>query len=735
MLVVTVALLLAGAVPPAGGATGGASAGGAGAPGASGVDGGEGIASLDAAPMAQQAENNTTVRHRDPESVEEEEGNLAGIQRRLGGQMRNVTVDCSQGIQVGDFDACEDLNGSYSDSLSKYVEVTGGGDTNGSRTAEEYRDLREGTSRLASQVQRFRETHRAYREARANGNTSRARRLARDMLTLEERIQRTGADVTSSADAIANRTDRSSDDIRENTRAVTANVTNTTRTVADAMFVRTGMTATRSGAGPVSAEDPLVVTGRVRTENGSTVRNGSVVLATGPGPGAAVLNRTRAHLNESGGYELSYRPTAIRPGNRTLSLRYQPPPTSVYREANASVNATVERVRVALAVRSTPERLRYNESMAVGATVATAGDESVALGGAPLALRIDGRTLTTNRTGRNGTTQLRARLPAEVANGTRPLTVGVPSGGERAVTVESVERQVRIRSTATTLDLRTVETAPGARSVRVTGRLTAREGGVPGQSVAVRVDDQLVSTPETNATGHYRGTVTVPNASYPASGRAAVGVVAAFDGTGTNLEATRARQEVTLGSGGTASSDGELNRLVGFARANPTVTGAGAVATVGLLAGAGFLLVRRRRERDAGESPAEGASASAPGVSGGRGGAASGAAVGPDVETVREALSEGAYTRTILSGYAALRGGLSVGASPAVTYWEFYRQASEAGLPESQLDALRDVTEAFERVSFAGEAPDEETAVAVLERVRAALGEGESGVDAAGADD
>lgn len=106
----------------------------------------------------------------------------------------------------------------------------------------------------------------------------------------------------------------------------------------------------------------------------------------------------------------------------------------------------------------------------------------------------------------------------------------------------------------------------------------------------------------------------------------------------------------------------------------------------------------------------------------------------PDITAVRDALSAGAYSRAVLSGYAALRQGLAVAEGPA-THWEFYRMAADSGLSEAQLDALREVTEAFERVSFAGEAPDEETAATVLERVRAALDEGDSGVEAAGADD
>ncbi|WP_276257990.1 DUF4129 domain-containing protein [Haloglomus litoreum] len=680
-----------------------------------------------------QAENNTTaVRHRDPDATDEA-GNLAAIRGQLAGRMGEITVDCSEGIRIGNYDACDEMNGSYSDALSKYVDVTGrdaGGTEDGTQSAEDYRELQRETRELANETQQFQQTYREYREARRNGNTTRVRRLARELLELREGIQRTGTNVSRSANDVGNRTGISLAAVEQNTQAVTANVTNTTETVVVDVFVPTAMTVSRVGQGNVSARDPLVVTGRVQTANGTAVPNGTVVLATGPGRGARLIDRTRVAVNESGAYRLTYRPTTIPPGERTLSLRYQPPLASVYLPANGTVDTTIEQIRAQLAVGETPETLRYRDEIRAVARVTGGEGESIALQRVPLALRVDGQTLAGAETNGTGDAVLRSRLPAGITPGNRTLTVAGATRG-RAVIVGSISRDVRVAPTEAALDARAVQTSAGARTIRVVGRLRADGQGVPAQDLGVRVDGRLVTTLETNATGHYRKTVTVPNASFPATGTGDVGVVVTFDGAGTNLESTRVRQQLTLQRGATASSGGVFDQVVGFVEANPAVVAGGVV--LGLLFVAGAFLFLRRRGDEASESVVA-AESSAGGAD--DGGTEGDVERGPGVEAVQEALGDGAYARAVLSGYAAVRRGLPVPEQSSVTHWEFYRRASEAGLSERQLEALRDVTEAFERVSFAGQTPDEDEAASIVETVRNALGDGsDTSVDAARADD
>ena len=726
VLVLVVALLLAGIAP----------AGGVGSADATAGDAGE-VTSVSATVGSLQAENNTTVRHRDPDETGED-GNLAAVRRNLAGRMGEISVDCSEGIRIGNYDACEELNGSYSDALSKYVDVTGrdaGGTENDTQSAESFDDLQDETREFANETQRFRETYREYQEARRNGNTTRARRLARELLELRNGIQRTGANVSRASNEVGNQTGVSLAAVRENTQAVTANVSNTTDTVVTDIFVSTAITATRAETGNVSARDPLVVTGEVRTDNGTLVRSGSIVLVTGPGRGSRTVDRTRVAVADDGTYRLTYRPVTVRTGDRTLAVRYEPPATSVYLPANESVDATIEGVRASVEVSDTAEAVRYRDSVRTGATVTTtASGEPVALQGVPLEIRVDGRTLATGRTNATGVATLQSRFPAGIAPGERTLTVVGPSSN-RAVTVDRVSRTLQVRSTATALDVRAVQTAVGERSVRVAGRLEARDGGVPAQELAVRIDGQQVGTVETNATGHYRETVLLPNASAPSTGSEQVALVVAFDGAGTNLESTRARQQLSV-QGAEASANGGISSgIIGSLRENPLVAGAAGLSVVGLLVAGGVVLVRRRRE-SADEGATGGVATSgqveSPGEAGKSG---DGPAAGPDEATIRDALSNGEYARAVLSGYAAVRRGLPVGEAPAVTHWEFYRRAAESGLSEARLEALRDVTEAFERVSYAGETPGEEEAATVLERVRNVLDENESDVDATAADD
>ena len=635
--------------------------------------------------------------------------------------MNEITVDCSEGIRVGDYDACEELDedGEYGDALSKYVEVTGqdGGDED-SETAESYRDLREDQQEFANETSEFQQTYQEYQEARRNGNTSRARQLARELLELREDIQRTGTNVSRSANNLGNRTGVSLESVEQSTRSVSRNVSNTTETVATTVFIPTTMTATREGGGNISARDPLIVSGTVQTANGSRVPNGSVVLATGPGRDAPVVSRTRTAVNASGEYRLSYQPTAIRTGNRTLSVRYVPPAASVYRTANASVQATVEVVQATVSLRDVNDTVQYGDAVGGVATLnITADGANTSLPGVPLTASLDGRELAANRTGSNGSVALRGALPARIDPGAQTLRVRGLSAG-RAVVVEPASREVRVQSSTPQLDARAVQTAIAERRVRVVGQLLAEGDGVPEQEIAVRIGGQQVRTLQTNASGYYRGTVMIPNVSFPATGQASLGVVVAYDGTGTNLESARTRQAVVVRSGAAAES-GVGDRIVGFVGSNPVAVGGGAVVGLGLLAAGGFVAMRRRRTSE-GTAASGDDSAQPTGATPVSGDTSEESDRSPDITAVRDALSAGAYSRAVLSGYAALRQGLAVAEGPA-THWEFYRMAAESGLPEAQLDALREVTEAFERVSFAGQTPDEDIATTVVEAVETAL--------------
>ncbi|TSD16165.1 hypothetical protein DP107_03090 [Haloglomus irregulare] len=526
--------------------------------------------------MSAQQANNTTVRHEDPDETNQD-GDLSRVSGVLAGQLGEISVDCSEGIRVGNYDACEELDadGEYGDALSKYVDVTGrDGDDEDSETAESYRDLQEEQQEFANETREFRQTYQEYQEARRNGNTSRARQLARELLELRGDIQRTGTNVSRSATEVSNRSGVSLESVEQNTRLATRNVSNTTKTVVTTVFLPTAMTATREGTGNISARDPLVVSGTVQTSNGSRVPNGSVVLATGPGRDAPVVSRTRAAVNASGEYRLSYQPTTVRTGNRTLSVRYVPPAASVYRAANVSVQATVEPVVATVALQDVTGTVRYGDTVGGIATLELAADGvNTSLPGVPLTTSLGGRELVTSRTGPDGRVTLRGPLPVRVAPGTQPLRVRGPSAG-RAVVVEPTRQEVRVQSSATQLDARAVQTATGERRVRVVGRLLAQGEGIPEQEVAVRIGGQQVRTLRTNASGYYPGTVTVPNASSPAAGQASLSVVVAYDGTGTNLESARTRQAVSVRSG-VAAESGVGDRIVAFVGSNPVAVGGG----------------------------------------------------------------------------------------------------------------------------------------------------------------
>jgi hypothetical protein len=731
VLVVLLTLMLAGSLPPVT------------ASGAEAVDD-TSNAEVDAVESdvgSLQQEDNETVRQRDPGEVGED-GDLAAVRRQLTGRMGEITIDCSWGIRIGNYDACDELDGEYNDALSKYVEVTGqegdggdgdgdgGGDGDGDGADTSFTDLQQEQREFANETREFRRTIREYREAQRNGNTTRARQLARELLQLQSDIQQTGRNLSETSESIRNQTGTSLVAIRQNTDAVTANVTERTEEVVTMTFVPTTITAARDGEGDSSARQPIVVRGEIETTEGTQIHRGEIVLVTGTDPGSRVIEGTATEITENGTYRLTYRPTNITPGPRTLLVRYRPPQTSVYLPANETFETDIEAIRITPSVGETVDSVSYGEAVAteVRLTVAGIDNGEIGLRGIPLAIRVDGQTLARGRTSATGTTTLQSGFPAGIPPGEHTLSI-VGQSSDQAVLVEPVRRELRVDSTGTDLRLRATQTGDGERSVRVVGRLEAREEGVSGQELEVRIDGQLMATVETDVSGSYRGTISVPDDSSPATGSQTIGLSVEFDGAGTNLESTRASEQVTVQTGMGQSDEGAsgvVPQVVSIAQSDPLLVGGGTVLALGLLGGGVYVVMRRRWDDTpstagpVGREPA--LTATDPSSSSTEDGD-TGPAPGPDIETARDALEKGAYTPAVVTGYAAARRELSVPDSPEITPREFYDRANEADLSDDRLEALRELTTVFERVRFAGLRPDRSDARKALDCAQTVLSE------------
>jgi len=657
------------------------------------------------------AANNTTVRHRNPDR-RDGDGDLAAVRDHLAGEMREIVVDCSRSVGVGEFEPCEGLNGSYGDALSKYVEVSretaGDGDD---RTARSFRRTRREGREYARTVREFRETYESYREAREGGNTSRARRTARELRALAADAERTGGNLTRS---LGNLT-RSGTDVGPASRAVNDTTANVSRTVAGIegdLFVATETTA-RANASAVSFRDPLVVTGRVTTANGTAVAGATVGLSRLLNGTVGERVRARARTNATGHYRLSYRPVTVPAGSVPVAVRLLPAAESPHLPSNATFAARIEQVRAELTVLSAPATAAYGDRLRVRVRVTT-GDTAAGtpVDGLPVAAHVGEHRLGSARTDGDGEAPPGGRLPAAVPAGERTLVVGFETV-DRAIAPVTESIGLDVRETGTTLSA-TARTENG--SLAVHGRLRTVDGRrLTDRPVRVVVDGRSLGSLRTNATGAFERRLGVPDAVRPDEGAAERTVRFVFDEAGGNLGRAETTATVTLGAA--APSDAVLGDAA-------TALALGAL----LLAAAGAALAVRRRS--SGEGPAD------PPVTD-RGGGPDGAAVDPAtaLDAVRAAMDAGDYDLVTTAGYRAVRRALAdrVAAGPDATHWEFYGACAADGIDPERLEAIRGLTERFERVAFAPDGASRSVAAASLADAETVLGDAADGGGSTGA--
>jgi len=678
-----------------------------------------------AAPLAATAgalpaaPNNTSVRHRNPDDGNED-GDLGAVRAHLAGEMRTAVVDCSQAVRVGEFDPCEDLNGSFGDSLSKYVELSGATGSEGDDgTARSLRRAREEGREYARTVRRFREAYETYREARANGNASGARRAARELGRLADETDRTGENLTRS---LRNAT-RNGTDLAPAGRAVdetTANVTRTVDGIESELFVGTNTTAA-AGSPAASALDPLMVTGRVRTENGTGVADARVGLWWVRNGTVRERVRAATRTNATGHYRLVYRPAAVPTGRQSFVVRLQPSVESPYLPSNGTVTARVEQVEAELTVLSAPATAAYRDRLRtrVRVTAGRTAAGTVTVVGLPISTRIGEFRIGTGRTDEDGEAVADGRFPATVEPGERTLVVGFEES-DRAVAPVTETVELDVRETATTVDATVRKTTE--RSLAVEGTLATVDGRLlDGRAVDVGLAGRSLGRLRTDANGSFGGNLTVPPAVLPAEGPVERDLEIAFDGAGGNLAPAGTTATVILRGDDTSGG----------------LDGAGLALSMAaslLVAVAGSVLLGRRRSADAGAGAPRGT---------GPDGTTPEVAVDPSssLDAVRAAMDAGDYDLVTTAGYRAVRRALAgqVPAGPDATHWEFYGACAADGVDPERLEAVRRLTERFERVAFAPDGASRSVAAASLADARAVLeaggGDGAAGADTGGAAD
>jgi pimeloyl-ACP methyl ester carboxylesterase len=680
---------------------------------------GPATASLDSggAVTSVTAENNTTVvRHENPSNTSRR-GDLAMLQRWLAGRMGQTLIDCTEGARAREWGAC-DMNESYPDWVSKYVDVASETDFPGDDNAtDDFRKAKENQQTFNDRVREFYETYDEYQEARENGNTQRARRLARDLRRLQPQVNGTGDRLAGNYRGITRNTNANLTGGVRTIRDIQTNVTETTEGVSRAVFVETNLTVTATTEA-ISFTDPLELNGQLTTANGTALANRTIQLRIGS---RSIETTTDAE----GRFTATYRPTTISLDAETVTVQFQPRNDSIYLPATDSVPVRIEQVATALSTSASPAAVAFDETVRIDGSVTAGGFDAE---GVPVDLYIGQTQVATVRSADGGDYSTLVRLPASVAPGNRTVRAVVPLEN-RALAGSMARAPLAVESTPTNITLNASQRAP--REIQLDGSLrTAAGTPLAGRTIAVRVNGTTIETVRTNADGRYQSRVAIPT-EVPRNATITVG--AQFDGGSTNLDSALARRtfEITAPppqAGGADSSTGILDRVVdqlGSFEAVAVALAFGLLAVALLLAWRYREAIRALVGEDTEPSPPPATEPSIETV--------------PDVvfpvdlpevdeettpptllEIAEQRLSQGDADAGAIASYAALRRALAarVGQSDSLTHWEFYSLCEREDVDTETVASLREATETYEQAAFAPFQVSIEHARRVLELVR-----------------
>lgn len=672
--------------------------------------------------LNQQTATNNTTRHEHPDRVSGQQ-DLVSARRWLAGRMATQLESCVVEVGLGTTNVCE-FDEEYPDWLRKYVDIaeeTDDEDDDG--RAVEFDRTKEEHEAYSEAVSNFTRTYEEYQAAKAAGDDERARTLARELQRHGDSVTDSGEDILQDYRVIEGEAGVSLDDAKSSVNETVENVLETVEEVEAAEFIPTVLRADLTPR-EISFLDPGTVTGRLITENGTGVANGAIDLRIGD-------REFTTRTDETGRFTLEYRPTTVPVSTNELVVRYQPLAESIYLGDQTTVPVSIEPVEPTVSVSLDTQRAAFGDEILVSGTVSADGIDAP---GVPVRVIVDGRIVGTVRTDEAGefsssTTIIASDGPGEVD------VRAIIALEDRSLASAAETAVLTIEETSTTLDLETSEIDLPA--VTVSGRLTTQAGApASNQPVTLLVNGTPVESVRTALDGTYRTRLTVPASLLADEGNTTIGLVARFEGTGTNLEPSTARAVFTLPPPSQDPVDGPVQGVIDSIAESAQSTVQDAIDSairspwwwvLGIL-GIGLVLAliyfRERLVpdwlgRQRGQPQPDGTEA----------------VPEPPTEAGSDAtpISPFASARTrldtepdtaVMLAYATVRDRLAqsgrVRGRSAETHWEFLAACRRDGLDADAIEGLTELTQTYEAAAYAPAAvskSEAETAVTIAERL------------------
>lgn len=451
---------------------------------------------------------------------------------------------------------------------------------------------------------------------------------------------------------------------------------------------------------PFSYTNPGEVRGTLRTANGTPVANERVRLR--------IENRSRlVTTGANGSFAFQYRPRSIPLGTTPVEVQYDPEPSSVYRPDTATFTATVVQATPILSVERSPARVGYGDDLEVTTEVRVNG---TGVGSVPVEIRIDGVLFKRLVTQSDGTATTAIQLPVIVQAGNQSVSATIPYE-DRAIAGDTAATAITVETQPSALSLNATREDD---AIEVTGQLTTADGrAIPNQPVRILLDGEQQTAVETAQNGRFETRLSSDGADTAA-------VTARYEQTNTNLGDSNASVTLAASESGADGLLGILQRGIVQLRAQLTVPVIAALLTGAVLVV--FEITARRIglfwsddfpeddvtvTTDRSSDPPEPTAATASPAAGA-------------TDQMDRALADGEYDTAVELAYDAIHSELTADRElrDNATHWELLEWCQERDFDPEQVESIRTVVEAYDRVAFSADTLDRSSAKSAVEHAR-----------------
>lgn len=437
--------------------------------------------------------SSTSPRHIGPELTQQEpsaEIVISEVEARVGSRLLNST----DAIRAGQFDTAETtISGNTTELLRQYERLAAETEsTADDEVAQEFNLTVQQQRRLVSLARNSTTIYNEYQVARANGNQTRARQLARELLEQTATGNQTADSLAEQYQGLQNETDLNATESIAGIRQAQARLAEIQDTVRSETLTPTSLRVTSSAvASPVQ---PIDVSGSL-VANTSRLVEKNITIGLND---RIVQTKT----NEAGEFNASLRSGTFAPGEQTLFVQFTPDPTSIYDEDRVEKRIQIESVSPTAEIQYSPSRVQFNETVVIEGEVTA---DQIPLSGVPVTTTIADQSFSSTRTDAQGKFRIQGSLPATVSNGSQEIEVSI-SNENTAVQQVRRTNEIYIHSTETKVSFISIQN--NGSNISFIGQLTTTDGiGLSDRSISMTQDNNSRVISYTNQSGYFAGSI------------------------------------------------------------------------------------------------------------------------------------------------------------------------------------------------------------------------------------